>query len=152
MKFLGDIKMVVQKTNYMAEKGKISFRLPKTVIYKEAKKVICDIVRQIEAERDLMASDIPLLHRMATAYNAYIACTIVVAEQGLTMENLKGEWVKRPEANLLKENWAQYLELAKEYGLTAKSRSQIRGKVTESGEEDSPADEYFKKKAASVNG
>jgi len=42
------------------------------------------------------------------------------------MENLKGELVKRPEANLLKESWSQYLELAKEYGLTAKSKGQIK--------------------------
>lgn len=129
------------------EKRKISFRLPKTVTYKEARKTISDIVRQIEDERELEASDIPQLHRMATAYNAYIDCVRTVSEKGLTMKNIKGEMVKRPEANLLKENWSQYLELAKEYGLTAKSKSLIRGKSA-TREEDSPADEYFRKKAA----
>lgn len=72
------------------EKRKISFRLPKTVTYKEARKTISDIVRQIEEERELEASDIPQLHRMATAYNAYIDCVRVVSEKGLTMKNIKG--------------------------------------------------------------
>ena len=84
---------------------------------------------------------------MATAYNAYIDCVRTVSEKGLTMKNIKGEMVKRPEANLLKENWSQYLELAKEYGLTAKRKSLIRGKSA-TREEDSPADEYFRIKAA----
>lgn len=66
------------------------------------------------------------------------------------MKNIKGEMVKRPEANLLKENWSQYLELAKEYGLTAKSKSLIKGK-TASREEDSPADEYFRKRRLRMN-
>lgn len=130
----------------MKEKKKISFRLPKTITYKEARRAISDIVRQIEEMRDLEASDIPQLHRMATAYNAYLHCVAVISEKGLTMNNIKGECVKRPEANLLKENWSQYLELAKEYGLTAKSRSQIQGKQRPETGEISPADDYFRNK------
>ena len=126
---------------------KISFKLPKTVTYKEARKAISDIVRQIEEERELEPCDIPQLHRMATAYNAYIDCVRIIAEKGLTMYNLKGEVVKRPEANLLRENWNQYLELAKEYGLTVRSKTQIRGKMV-SDDGDNPADEFFKKKYA----
>lgn len=129
----------------MKEKKKISFRLPKTITYKEARRAISDIVRQIEDTRDLEASDIPQLHRMATAYNAYLYCVNVISEEGLTMKNIKGEWVKRPEANLLKENWSQYLELAKEYGLTAKSKSQIQGKTKPDNGEESPAEKFFKK-------
>lgn len=53
--------------------------------------------------------------------------------------------MKRPEANLLKENWSQYLELAKEYGLTAKSKGQI--KAMNAGDNvESPLEAYLKGK------
>lgn len=127
------------------KKKKLKFTLPKTITRPEARRTMLDVVHQIEEGRELEAADIPQLHRMATAYNAYIDCVHVLSEKGLTMVNLKGETVKRPEANLLKENWNQYLELMKEYGLTIKSRSRIKGKAFEK-EEDSPADLYFKSK------
>ena len=64
-----------------------------------------------------------------------MTCVDILAEEGLTMRNLKGEIVKRPEANLLKESWSQYLELAKEYGLTVKSKGQIKALNVEDAEE-----------------
>jgi phage terminase small subunit len=58
------------------------------------------------------------------------------------MVNLKGEVVKRPEVNIQKENWAQFLELAKEYGLTAKSGKIL--KLNSNEEEDSAFDKFVK--------
>ena len=100
----------------MEKKKKISFKLPETIKHKEARKIISDLVKQLNDRGQLEIADIPQLHRMATAYDAYLECVEVLAQDGMTMKNLKGECVKRPEANLLKENWSQYLELAKEYG------------------------------------
>jgi P27 family predicted phage terminase small subunit len=90
----------------------------------------------------LTYSDIPQLHRMATAYDAYLSCLDVLSVKGMTMTNLKGETVKRPEANLLRESWSQYLEIAKEYGLTTKSKGQI--KSLQPADEESPLDMYLK--------
>lgn len=120
----------------------ITFKLPKTIKHKEARKVINDIVRHLNDNGKLTSYDIPQLHRMATAYDTYLSCTDVLSKDGLTMKNLKGEMVKRPEANLQRESWSQYLEIAKEYGLTAKSKGQIKSLSTE--KEESPLDQYMK--------
>ncbi|CAG9891952.1 Chemotaxis protein CheC -- inhibitor of MCP methylation [Bacteroides ovatus] len=129
----------------MEKKKKISFKLPETIKHKEARKIISDLVKQLNDRGQLEIADIPQLHRMATAYDAYLECVEVLAQDGMTMKNLKGEWVKRPEANLLKENWSQYLELAKEYGLTAKSKGQIKA-MNAGDNEESPLEAYLKGK------
>ena len=129
----------------MEKKKRISFKLPETIKHKEARKIISDLVKQLNDRGMLEIADIPQLHRMATAYDAYLECVEVLARDGMTMENLKGEWVKRPEANLLKENWSQYLELAKEYGLTAKRKGQIKA-MNAGDNEESPLETYLKGK------
>ena len=85
-----------------------------------------ELVKELNDSERLTTADIPQLHRMATAYDTYLTCEEVLAREGITMVNLKGETVKLPEVNIQKESWAQYLELAKEYGLTKKSKGQIK--------------------------
>lgn len=64
---------------------------------------------------------------MATAYDSYLTNTEIVSNLGGTMRNIKGEEVKRPEVNIAKENWAQFFDIAKDYGLTPKSKKKISG-------------------------
>lgn len=129
----------------MGKKKKISFKVPDSIKHDEARRLITGLVKQLNEKEMLELSDIPQLHRMATAYDMYLSCVDEISENGMTMENLKGEQVKRPEANLLKESWSQYLELAKEYGLTAKSKGQIKAMAGGDNEE-SPLDVYLKGK------
>ena len=128
----------------MAKKKKIRFELPVSIKHEEARKLISGLVKQLNEKEMLELSDIPQLHRMATAYDMYLTCVDVLNERGLTMKNLKNETVKRPEANLLKESWSQYLELAKEYGFTAKSKSQLKGLAPD--DEETPLDAYLRGK------
>ena len=129
----------------MEKKKKISFKVPDSIKHDEARKLITGLVKQLNEKEMLELSDIPQLHRMATAYDMYLSCVDVLSQQGLTMKNLKGEMVKRPEANLLKESWSQYLELTKEYGLTAKSKGQIKA-MNAGDNEESPLETYLKGK------
>lgn len=122
-------------------KKKITFSLPETIQHSEAVKAVLDIIKEMNQDRPITSVDIPQLHRMVTAYDCYLTCVDVVSEHGMTTQNIKGEWVKRPEANLMRENWAQYLEIAKEYGLTPRSRKATKG-TTEDGKE-TEADAFF---------
>ena len=119
----------------------IKFTAPKTIKNKSARKFITDLVAQLNDADALSPADVPQLHRMATAYDMYLECVSVISQKGMTMKNLKGEEVKRPEANLLKESWSQFLELAKEYGLTTKSKGQIKSLKPDS--EESPLDAFL---------
>ena len=119
----------------------IKFSAPKTIKNKAARKFITDLVAQLNDSDALSPADIPQLHRMATAYDTYLECVSVISQKGMTMKNLKGEEVKRPEVNIQKESWSQYLELAKEYGLTTKSKGQIKSLKPDS--EESPLDAFL---------
>ncbi len=123
----------------------VQFKLPKTVKHKEAKKLICNLVRDMNEKGELTPFDTALLHRMATAYEMYLKCVDVITENGMVMKNLKGEMVKRPEVNIMKENWSQFLELAKEFGLTTMSRGKIKAlRRAKDDEAVSPLDEFLR--------
>lgn len=122
-------------------KGKrISFRLPETIKNEEAIEVIRSIVKGLD---DLSPGDIPQLHRMATAYDTYLSCVKVISSDGMTMKNLKGETVKRPEVNIMRESWSQYLDIAKEYGFTPRSKKMTKGASSDNESYISPADDFF---------
>ena len=121
----------------------VIFKIPKTIKHKDARKIISSFVRDLNNRGVLSEYDIPNLHRMATAYDTYLSCVDVISSDGMTMINLKGEKVKRPEMNILKESWSQYLDLAKEYGFTMKSKGQIKA-LSSGDDEDCPLDSFVR--------
>lgn len=128
----------------MPRKKKITFKMPETVKHEETRQLMKGLLKQLNENDMLSLADLPQLHRMATAYDMYLECVEAISTGGATMKNLKGEIVKRPEANLLRENWSQYLELAKEYGFTAKSKGQL--KMMSDSDEKTPLDAYLEAK------
>lgn len=128
----------------MAETSLVQFKLPKNVKHKEAKKLICNLVRDMNERGELAHFDVALLHRMATAYEMYLICVDKITTDGMTMINKKGELVKRPEVNILKENWSQFLELAKEFGLTAMSKRKLKTMKNIDEAIQSPLKEYLR--------
>lgn len=128
----------------MAETSLVQFKLPKNVKHKEAKKLICNLVRDMNERGELAPFDVALLHRMATAYEMYLICVDKITTDGMTMTNKKGELVKRPEVNILKENWSQFLEQAKEFGLTAMSKRKLKTMKNIDEAIQSPLKEYLR--------
>lgn len=119
------------------------FTMPRCLKHAQTKQMINALIKGLEENgRRISPLDFPSFHRMATAYDLYLTCTEVIAEKGATMTNLKGEVVKRPEVNIQKENWAQFLEIAKEYGLTMKSGRIL--KMSGEPEEESPFEKFVK--------
>lgn len=117
--------------------------MPEHIKNPATKTMINSLIKGLEDNgHKISPIDFPSFHRMATAYDLYLTCTEAIARDGATMKNKKGEVVKRPEVNIQKENWAQFLEIAKEYGLTAKSGRILKMSVNE--EEDSPFDRFVK--------
>lgn len=123
--------------------SKRKFSIPKCIKHKQTKDMIDSLIDGLEEKGNKISPmDYPSFHRMATAYDLYLTCTEIISSEGATMVNLKGEIVKRPEVNIQKENWAQFLEIAKEYGLTAKSGRILKLNATD--EEESPLDRFVK--------
>lgn len=119
------------------------FILPRCIKHRDTKNMINSLIKGLQEKGNgISPMDFPSFHRMATAYDLYLTCTETIAREGATMKNLKGEIVKRPEVNIQKENWAQFLEIAKEYGLTAKSGRILKLGVND--EEESPFDKFVR--------
>ena len=73
---------------------RFKFKFPSNLRYeKEVKSVVGAIISQIEAERELIAADIPHFHRMATIYDRYLDAEDIISKDGSTMINNKGEVV-----------------------------------------------------------
>ena len=51
----------------MAKYKKITFRIPDSIRHDEARKIIADIVKQLNKSEMLEVADIPQLHRMSIA-------------------------------------------------------------------------------------
>ena len=123
--------------------AKLEFIIPDTIKHEEVKTYMRAVVKNLKAEKCFNATDFPQLRRMAAAYDQYLNAEEFVAENGPTMTNIKGEEVKHPMFNIMRENWNQFLELSKEYGFTVKSKSKIKG--LQNGEEpESPLDKFQK--------
>ena len=91
---------------------KIAFVIPGGIKHLSEIQAVIDLIKQYSESHGVALADIPQFHRMVTCYDIYIGCFEVVAEKGSTMTNKRGECVKRPEVNIMRENWAQYLEIA----------------------------------------
>lgn len=105
---------------------KFKFTFPQGLRNPElVKAVVGPIIDQIAAERDLSAADIPHFHRMATSYDCYLWAEDECRMEGLTMINKKGETVKHPAVNISRENWGVFMSIAREYGITPKSKAQM---------------------------
>lgn len=122
---------------------KVKFEIPDTIKHEEVRIYMRAVVKKLTAEKAFDATDIPQLRRMATAYDQYLKCEEFISDNGSTVVNFKGETVKHPMFNIMRENWNQFLELSKEYGFTMKSKSKIKKGKSEK-EEDTPLDKYFK--------
>lgn len=126
----------------------IKFELPKSVKHDETKAVMEAIVRQLRKEGRLRPIDLPQLHRMATSYDLYITANEEIARTGAVMINIKGEVVKHPYTNIVREMWNEFLRIAREYGVTPKSEAQMSShKPTKQDKaEKTPLETYFQGK------
>lgn len=126
--------------------GSVRFKIPDSIKHTETRRYIRDLIRKLNDEDKLDVSDIPNLHRLATSFDQYLTAIEWLSNNSMIVENKKGEPVKHPYANIAREAWAQYLDIAKQYGLTIKSKAQINSHVSSSKTPDTPLDAYIREK------
>ena len=124
--------------------GKVTFRMPTELKNPATKRVISSFAAELEEQGRLTATTLPYLYQLAYLHelNANLMTDIVI--NGVTQINAKGEMVKRAEVTAQKDFWNQYLAIAKELGLTIKSKAQIDAKGSnESGVYKPPIEEFI---------
>lgn len=127
----------------MAKEPKVIRYTPPVDLEPEAKTHIAEVVKELNRSNNLKKVDIAALDMYATSYSRYIQARKIIAIDGVTFKNNKGEWVKHPAVNIEKDALNQVMRIASEYGLTLKSRESMSATKSED-KGNSPLDEFVK--------
>lgn len=122
----------------------VKFTIPKGCS-PETQKFMRDVLKELNARKVIQNIDLGALRMLATSYEMYLQATEIMLEEGPVVL-IKYEKAANPAQNVATKNYAQVMKIMTEYGLTIKSRGNI--KVLKSDrEDDSPLDAFLKKGA-----
>lgn len=123
------VSSVTKKYTTVSKKStNVVFRMPSELKNPATKKVISAFADELKAQGRLTPTTLPYLYQLAYLYELNANLMVQILDKGVTQVNLKGETVKHPNVTVQKDFWNQYLAIAKELGLTIKSKVQISGK------------------------
>ena len=108
----------------------------------ETQKFIKDVVKELNAIQNI---DLGAIRMLATSYEMYMQATDILLKEGPVIE-IKYEKAANPAQNIATKNYAQVMKIMTEYGLTIKSRGNIKAMKSED-KNDSPLDQFLKKGA-----
>ena len=111
----------------------------------ETQKFMRDVVRELNARKAIQNIDLGALRMLATSYEMYLQATDILLEEGPVVM-IKYEKAANPAQNIATKNYAKVMKIMTEYGLTIKSRGNIKSLKSDK-EEDSPLDNFLKKGA-----
>ena len=111
----------------------------------ETQKFIKDVVKELNARKAIQNIDLGAIRMLATSYEMYMQATDILLKEGPVIE-IKYEKAANPAQNIATKNYAQVMKIMTEYGLTIKSRGNIKAMKSED-KNDSPLDQFLKKGA-----
>lgn len=120
----------------------VKFIMPKG-LSDETQKFMKDVVKELNARKAIQNIDLGALRMLATSYEMYLQATDIMLEEGPVVM-IKYEKAANPAQNIATKNYAQVMKIMTEYGLTVKSRGNIKSMKMDK-EDDSPLDEFLKK-------
>lgn len=121
----------------------VKFIMPKG-LSDETQKFMKDVVKELNARKAIQNIDLGALRMLATSYEMYLQATDIMLEEGPVVM-IKYEKAANPAQNIATKNYAQVMKIMTEYGLTVKSRGNIKSMKMDK-EDDSPLDEFLKKR------
>lgn len=122
----------------------VKFIMPEN-LSEETQKFMRDVVRELNARKAIQNIDLGALRMLAISYEMYLQATDILLEEGPVVM-IKYEKAANPAQNIATKNYAQVMKIMTEYGLTIKSRGNIKAMKTDD-KEDSPLDKFIKKGA-----
>ena len=103
------------------------------------------MVKELNARKAIQNIDLGAIRMLATSYEMYMQATDILLKEGPVIE-IKYEKAANPAQNIATKNYAQVMKIMTEYGLTIKSRGNIKAMKSED-KNDSPLDQFLKKGA-----
>ena len=120
---------------------KIKFTLPKN-LEEETIEYINNVLKYLEKNETLQIIDGGALYMLTESYNTYIKATKQLNEDGLTFENNMGNITISPLFQVRKTALKDATDILRDFGLTLKSRKQIKKDEVEI--EESPLTQFLK--------
>ncbi|MFK2323609.1 phage terminase small subunit P27 family [Bacteroides fragilis] len=96
----------------------------------ETQKFIKDVVKELNARKAIQNIDLGAIRMLATSYEMYMQATDILLKEGPVIE-IKYEKAANPAQNIATKNYAQVMKIMTEYGLTIKSRGNIKAMKSE---------------------
>lgn len=109
----------------------------------ETQKFMRDVVKELNKRKIIQSIDLGALRMLATSYEMYLQATDILLADGPVVM-IKYERAANPAQNIATKNYAQVMKIMTEYGLTIKSRGNIK-EMKSDKEEESPLDKFIKK-------
>lgn len=122
---------------------RFTFPIPDNVS-DETAKFMKAVIKELRQKQKIGVIDSGALNMLMTSYEMYLQATDMLLMQGPTTTNKYGDTIPNPAQTIASKNYNQVLAIMKEYGLTAKSRVNL--KDTNESEEDSPLESFLKSK------
>ena len=91
----------------------------------ETQKFMRDVVKELNKSKIIQSIDLGALRMLATSYEMYLQATDILLADGPVVM-IKYERAANPAQNIATKNYAQVMKIMTEYGLTIKSRGNIK--------------------------
>lgn len=131
---------------FIKKRYMVKFAMPNG-LSDEAQKFMKDVVKELNARKAIQNIDLGALRMLATSYEMYLRATQQLLEEGPVIM-IKYEKAAHPAQNIATKNYAQVMKIMTEYGLTIKSRGNIKAMKSDN-EEKSPLEEFIRRGARS---
>lgn len=120
----------------------IKYKIPSD-IEDEAKAYMKNVISQLDEAGVLVDVDSAALNMLARHYSMFIKANNELKNQDLLCVNSKGQLAPNPLIKIIKDSQIQCLNIMKDFGLTAKSRTKLP-KLDNSDKELSPLEQFVK--------
>lgn len=120
----------------------INYKIPND-IEEEAKEYMADVISQLDQAGVLVDVDSAALNMLARHYSMFIKANKQLKESELVFTNSAGNLTPNPLIKIIKDSQIQCLNVMKDFGLTAKSRTKLP-KLDNSDKELSPLEQFVK--------
>lgn len=108
----------------------VKFKIP-TKVSKETKQFIKDVLKELNSKDAIQDIDLGALNMLTVSYEMYLQASERLLKDGPLIKNKYDDLIPHPAQTIATKNYGQVMKIMTEYGLTIKSRGQIKGVVTE---------------------
>lgn len=121
----------------------VKFTIPDNVS-KETARLVKDVLKELNKKKSIGNIDLGAINMLCISYEMYLQAAAKLLKEGPVIRNKYDDLIAHPAQNIATKNYAQVMKVMTEYGLTIKSRSQLKVEKQEK-KESTPIEEYFDK-------